>query len=38
LARNAEQDLKAEHAVVDMGGRVLTIWKCETKDVDAGTP
>ncbi|MBA2934995.1 DNA mismatch endonuclease Vsr [Sphingomonas sp. CGMCC 1.13654] len=33
--RNVERDRDNERALVDQGWRVLTVWECETRDLEA---
>ena len=35
IARNAERDRAAQHALAAAGWRVLVIWECDTKDAAA---
>jgi len=34
LARNVERDAEKESALKALGWRVLTVWECETKDLE----
>jgi len=33
--RNVERDREKERALTDAGWRVLTIWECETRSIEA---
>ena len=35
LARNVERDAQSEEALLALGWRVLVLWECELRDVDA---
>jgi len=35
IARNRERDQSAAAALASLGWRVLTVWQCETKDLEA---